>query len=97
MPEVVRHLVDEVRPVAAIDARAGEVFFAELAEILGAESREDARVARLLRFGTEATQPADDLLHVGQFLRAFDLRVRGQDLLDQRRAGARQPDDEDRI
>src|SRR6185437_978988 len=45
----------------------------------------------------EAAQPADDLLHVRQLLRALDLRVRGEDLLEQRRARARQPDDEYRI
>src|SRR6516162_2432430 len=95
VPEVVRHLVDEEGLAGTIDARAGKVFLAELAEILRRERREHARVARIILLGAEAPQAAHDLLHVRQLLGAFDLRVRGQDLLEQRRARARKPDDED--
>src|SRR5262249_42900525 len=97
VPEVVRHLVDEKRLAGAIDARIGEIFLAELGEILGRKGCEDAWITRLVPLGTEPAQTADDLLYVGQLLRAFHLRVRGEDLLDERRAGARQSDDEDRI
>ena len=60
-------------------------------------SRQDARVARIVQIRVAAPQVRDDLLNVGELLRALDLRVRGQDLLDQRRARARQADDENRI
>ena len=35
--------------------------------------------------------------NVGEFLRALDLRMGGEDLLDERRSGAWQPDNENRI
>ena len=97
VPEVVWHLVDEKGLAAAIDTRAGEVLLAELEEFIRAESREDPRIARIVSLGPEAPQAGDDLLHVRQFLRAFHLRVRGEDLLEQRRARARKPDDEDGV
>lgn len=54
---------------------------------LGDPGRE--RLAAPVRFGVE------QLRQIGQLARAFDLRVAGEDLLDQRRPRPRQPDEED--
>jgi len=97
VPEIVRHLVDEVRLAGAVDTGLGEVVRSQVAQVLGAQALQDARIARLVRLGLEAAQAADELLHVGQLLGALDLRVRGQDLLEERRARARQPDDKNRV
>ena len=95
--EVVRHLVDEERPAElAMDARALEVLRTERAQLIGAHARERVVIGAhtAARARAERARDRDDL---GQLHRAFDGRVAGEDLLDQRRAGARQPDDEDRI
>ncbi len=97
VPEIVRHLVDEVRLAGAVDTGLAEVVRSQLAQVLGTQALQDARIARLVRLGPKAAQAADELLHVGQLLGALDLRVRGQDLLEERRARARQPDDENRV
>ena len=51
----------------------------------------------ILDVGTGTAQLAGDRDQLGQLHRALDLRVARQDLLDQRRARARQADDEDRV
>src|SRR5690242_4162576 len=93
VPEVVRHLVSEARPTAeTVPARVAQVFLAEAAKILRAHAREYRGILRVA-----PVQRRHDARHVGELSRAFDLRVRGQNLLDQRGAGAGQADDEDRI
>ena len=72
--------------------RVADVGLAEAAVIVRRWQREHVRVARAARVQVERADQARD---VGQFHRAFDLRVRGEDLLEQRRSGPRQPDDED--
>src|SRR5579863_6820365 len=93
---VVRHLVDEERRTAlAVRASALEVALAELAQARGWERREGCQ-----ELGISATL-ADDLARderqIRQLHGALDLRVAGEYLLDERRAGARQADHEDRV
>ena len=92
---VVRHLVDEVRGAAlAVDTRAFKVLIAQGAPLLRAERGQHARVGFAIgRFGT-SRKPARHRDDVGELHRPFDLRMAGQDLLDERRPGARQTDDE---
>src|ERR1700730_17580324 len=61
--------------------------------------RAQARIteARLLPTRSESPHFKHDALNVGEFLRALDLRVGGEDLLDERGSGAWQPDNENRI
>lgn len=44
-----------------------------------------------------ALESTNDAWHLGKLLRTVDLRMRGEDLLNHRRSGARQPEDENRI
>ncbi len=96
--EVVRHLVDEERRARlALHARALQVLLAHRTQLGCAHGAEyfrilQRRVARPPRL--EAARQRD---HVVQLHRAFDHGMARQDLLDQRRSGARQPDYEDRI
>ena len=97
MAEIVRHLVDEEaacrcgRPGCrrGISRRAG-----------GNPPAAGPRARRDSADGpgpVAALQLQHDALDVGQLLGALDLRMGGEDLLDQRRARARQAQDEDRI
>src|SRR5258708_6649337 len=101
MPEIVRHLVDEeghrVGFAAAVTARGGKRLFTEEPNLLGLHLGKDARIARVAEVRLTPAKIADDLLDVGQFLRALDLGVRSQDLFEQRRARARQTYNENRI
>ena len=98
MRPIVRHLVDEERPPElALDPGPLEKFAAQRAKFVRAQRSEDFGVARRLAAHLAARQPARDGDDVGQLHRAFNLAMRRQNLLDQRRAGARQADDEDRI
>ena len=97
MPEVVRHLVDEERLAGAVDPGVGEIFLAQPQKLRGASAPPGRPDSADCRSGLAALQFVHDALDVGQLLRALDLRMRRQDLLEQRRARARQADDEDRI
>src|ERR1700746_1043238 len=97
VPEVVRHLIDEEGLASSIGVCGRKILIAEPGEVFTRERSEDPRVARLVVLGTETPQASDDLLHVRQLLRTLHLRMRGEDLLDERRARARQADDEYRI
>src|SRR5437763_12333747 len=95
--EVVRHLVDEVRLTGAVHARVRDVFLAEAEPLRRGEIREQRRVACRGIPVLASAQLLNHARNVRELHRALDLRVRGEDLLDEGRPGARQPDDEDRI
>jgi hypothetical protein len=89
MNPVVGHLVDEQGPRGvALDARGVQIALAHRAQILARELCQTRRIIGHL---------ARELGDIGQFAGALDLAVAGQDLLDQRGAGARHADHEDRI
>ena len=74
-------------------AREAEVFRTERHEVRG---RELAHRLRVVDAGWPvAVQGGRETTDVGQLGRALDLRMTRQDLLEQRRAGARQAEDED--
>src|SRR6202011_5385267 len=52
---------------------------------------------RTVEVGLAALQAEHDPLNVREFLCALDPRMRGENLVEERRARARQPDDENRI
>ena len=97
--EIVRHLVDEVRAAGlALDPRALDVLLAELAQALPRSLPPAPRRRR--RSSSEAASVRSSLampMISGSSRRPFHGRMAGQDLLEQRRAGARHADDEDRI
>jgi hypothetical protein len=96
--EVVRHLVDEEGRIGlAVDARALQVALAELAQFAGVLAGEHVEVAGGARVLGQLPQAAGERDDLGQLHRALDLRMARQDLLDQRRAGARQAEHEDRV
>ena len=68
----------------------------EAHEFRGRQLREHGGISRRLEIALAALQFEHVARNVGEFLRAFDRGVRGQDLLDQRRTRTRQPDHEDR-
>ena len=74
----------------------GDVLFAKAADRCGVQLFQHAGVARRVEIQLASLQFVDDALNVGQFLRPFDQRMAGEDLLDQRRARARQAKHEDR-
>ena len=89
MHPVVGQLVDEERLVAlALDAGAFEIFLAQRAQFVWLDTVQPA-LAR--------ADPGGECRDVGQFHRAFNLAVAGQDLLDQGRTRTRHADNEDRI
>ncbi|MCY1176213.1 hypothetical protein D9M73_164770 [compost metagenome] len=89
MRPVVGQFVDEEGAVgAALDAGALEILLAHLAQPLGGPARQPLGIGRI------APGECGD---VGQFAGPLDLAVAGEDLLDQRRSGARHPEDEDRV
>ena len=80
------------RLAGAIDAGIGEVFLAELLEIRGGQPLEDGGIARLLGIRIASLQLGHEAQNIRQLGRAFDLRVRGENLLQQassRRAAIR--------
>ena len=81
----------------ALDARALEVLLTQLAALRGTQIRQRLGVGGLSFFARAALEGARDRHQVGQFHSPFDCRVARQNLLQQRRAGARQADDENRI
>ena len=95
MAEIVRHLVDEMRLAGPIGLRVGEVFLAQPEKLFRRHVREHAGIARLVELAP--LQFGHDVLDVGQLVGAFDLGMRRQNLFQQRRAGPRQADDENRI
>ena len=83
---------------APVGARILDELFAEAAEVAVVDLREDARVAGRARpVAAAAAQPFREVEDIVQFHGAVHLRVRRQDLLQQRRARARQADDEDGV
>ena len=93
--EVVRHLVDEVRFAgAAVGLGIADVGLAERPALIGGQVRQHAGVVGVTELVAAAQRP-DEARDVGEFHRALDLRVRGEDLLEQRRACARQTQHED--
>src|SRR4051812_32777513 len=91
--EVVRHLVDEERCSAlALNARAFEVFDPEARGTGGVDRRKALGIATLP--GAELTRERG---HVRKLGCALHHGMTCEDLLDQSRARARQPDDEDRV
>ena len=96
--EVVGHLVDEERACRCgrRGCRRGSCS-PRRTKSSALSSRAPAGSAGYSGSGSRPRRLAHDLLDVGQLLRTLDLRVRGEDLLEQRRAGARQADDEDRV
>ena len=97
VPEIVRHLVDEERRSLAMDAGIVDVFLAERFEFFIGQFGKYAGVFRCTVLPRPAPQPLRQRQDVGQLQRPIDLRMRRQDLLEQRRSGARQSDDEDRV
>ena len=95
--KVVRHLVDEEGLARPVYPRVGEIALAERRELLSGHVVENARIARIARIRLAAAQVIRDLLDIRELLRSLDLRVRGKDLLDERRSRAGQADDENRI
>ena len=83
--EVVRHLVDEERRRRfALDARLREIPLAERAQLVRGELLERARIGGAVRARGARADHARQHRDVGQLHGAFDLRVRGEDLLDER-------------
>ena len=96
--KVVRHLVDEKRRCAfPVNARALEVPLTQFTAFRGAQIHQRLRIRDLRIAAHPAAEVAGNRHHVGQFHCPFDRRMAGQNLLEQRRSGARQADDEDRI
>ena len=94
--EVVRHLVDEHRPVGlALDAGLGQKTLAQFQALRRRQRGQHGRVAhRVRRAGSQLAGKVHD---VGQFGRALHRRMTRQDLLQKRGTGTRQADDEDRV
>jgi hypothetical protein len=98
MREVVRHLVDEDRRGGlALDAGLREISRPERMQLLGGEFLERARIGAASAARGARANHARQHGDVGQLHGAFDARVRRQDLLDERGAGARQAHHEYRI
>src|SRR5271166_1102145 len=97
MPKIVRHLIDEERLAGPVHARIVQIFFTEPQKVLGRQVREYARVAGTLEVGIASLQFEHHPGNIRQFLRTFDARMRRENLLDERRSGTRQSDDEDRV
>src|SRR5215467_4134890 len=91
--EIVRHFVDEEWLSLTVSARVADVTLAEPAEFGRHKFRESARITIVF------TSPHfnHDALDVGEFVRPFHERVRGENLFDQRGSRARQADNENRI
>src|SRR5260221_1418551 len=97
VPKVVRHLIDEKRLAGAVNPRIREIILAEAADLVRRHRRKARRISRLVEVGVVTLQVENRARHVGEFLRPLDPRVRGKNLFEQRRTGARHPEDEDRF
>ena len=78
--EVVRHFVDEEWLSLTVSARVHDVAFSEPAEFFGRKFGQNSRVTIIFK----PPYFNHDALDVGEFVRPFDQRVRGEDLLDER-------------
>ena len=98
MIEVGRHLVDKARP-AEYAGRTGlrEVAVAEGGQLRAVELRDRRRVGRRLAGALQRAELQGEARDVRKLPRAFHLRMAGENLLEERGAGARQSDDEDRV
>ena len=93
--KIVGHLVDESGLAAAVYGRVDQVFASEPQEILALERLQHRGISRVFVVGFAALQFQHETRNIRKLHRALDLRMRGQYLLEQRRAGSGQPDDED--
>ena len=92
--EVVRHLVDESWRVASVLKRVVEVGATERGPVAGVEFTDGLGVREAIL--APAAYAPHEAPGFGQLVGRVHLRVAAEDLLDQRRAGARQADHEDR-
>ena len=97
MEEVVGHLVDEEGRFATVGAGVFDELLAEAAEVVRIEFGQNARIARRFAGLVLAAQTFGQIQDVVQFHRPVHRRVGGQNLLQERRTGARQADDEDGV
>ena len=95
--EVVRHLVDEERGVAAVGAGVVDELLAETPEVAVFQLPQDARIAWLAGAFVATAQAFGEVQHVVQLHGAVHLRMGCENLLQQGGAGPWQPDDEDRV
>ncbi len=85
MAEIIGHLVDETRPAGAVRFRVAEVFFRKAGEDVGRQVGQNAGISRIVQIRVTPLEVKHDARDVRKFLRAFDLGMRRQDLLEQRR------------
>src|SRR5262249_38481160 len=105
VPEVVWHFVDETWLLPAVSACLRHIPFAEPAKLFRRKIGQHTGISILVRslhtrIAVSRLLPPHfnhDPLDFCEFLCALDMRVRGEDLLDQRRPGAWQTDNENRI
>src|SRR4029077_19947662 len=83
MAEVVRHLVDEVRLIRAVDARVRDVLLPQAQPRRRSEIGDERRVARRGIAVLASAQLLDHARNVRELHGALDLRVRGEDLFDE--------------
>src|SRR5690348_4151775 len=95
MAEIVRHLVNEEGCLAAIDPGIRKVLLAHGQERLCRQICEHGWIERAAC--APSLQCRHCILNVREFVRALDLRMGSQDLLQQSRTGARQANNEDRV
>jgi len=84
MPEVVWHLVNEVRLRGAIDLGITQGFFAQPQMVLGLHIRERAQVTWVVEVGNVPLQTKDDPRNSSLLLRTLDPGMRGENLLQKR-------------
>src|ERR1700722_12215006 len=80
-----------------MSTRVVQVALAEPAEVLEREVLQNTRVARIVGIRVAPLQLENDVLEFRKLPGAFDLRMGGQDLLDEGRPGAGQADNENRV
>ncbi len=98
MAEVVRHLVDEERaPQFAVNACGGQKALAHGKELFGRYFGQQVNVVANVHVGLPFGQLARQPCHVRQLHRSFHQRMAGENLFDERGAGARQANDEDGV
>ena len=97
VPEIVGHLVDEIRPFRPVEPGVGQIFSAERQAVLRGQQFQRAGIENRCPLPVGALHPQHDALDVGQFVGALHLGMGGQDLFQQGRSGAGEADDEDRI
>src|SRR5215469_6064996 len=89
------HLVDEKWPAEiAVNARPRDVVFAKFPQAIGTQSFEKLGIGCISAFLSNLRR---EEWEGGQFSRAFNRRMARQNLLDQCRSRAREPDDKYRI